>query len=170
MLATHSHTDGDDLGSMLALYDLLLQMGKQAVPIAKGGVPVSLRFLPSQSTVAEDVPHDFLDADALVLFGCYEPHRTDIAWIASSKLPTLNFDHHHDNSRYGEVALVDENKSAVAEVVYDFFVAEIFRRQCGGRAVSAHWPARGHRLVHARQHEGIHAGSCWPAHAQRCAS
>lgn len=126
VLASHAHTDGDDLGSMLALYELLMQAGKQAVPVALGGVPASLRFLPNQSAVLEGVPGQFLDADAVVLFGCYAPHRTEVAWIvgaARAGIPVLNVDHHHDNSRYGEVALVDEEKSSVAEVVYDFFVS-----------------------------------------------
>ena len=126
VLATHARTDGDDLGSMLALYELLGQMGKEAAPIARGGVPTSLKFLPNQGSVLEDVPESFFSADALVLFGCYAPHRTEVDEIVNmvaSGIPILNIDHHHDNSRYGTEALVDEEKSSVAELVYDFLIS-----------------------------------------------
>ncbi len=121
LLASHARTDGDDCGSMLAMVQILQKLGKKALPVAKGGVPFPLQFLPKQNEVREDVPPD-LDGifDVIILFGCNMPSRTGIDAIINSKLPILNIDHHHDNKLYGTVNLVQSQKSSVAELIYDF--------------------------------------------------
>ena len=122
LLATHAHTDGDDCGSMLALVDYLKNIGKTATPVAVGGVPPILKFLPGQHEVLKDLP---LDADkkfdAVILFGCSNKGRTELAGLETLKLPVLNIDHHPDNGMYGDVNLVDREKSSVAELIYDLF-------------------------------------------------
>jgi phosphoesterase RecJ-like protein len=118
-LASHARTDGDDLGSVLAIVEILKSMGKYAVPAAAGGVPPSLKFLPGQHAVAEKFPTKE-SFDAIILSGCSSPERTAMDEVIKSTLPILNIDHHPDNSLYGAVNVVDSTKSSVAELVYDF--------------------------------------------------
>ncbi len=129
MLATHIRTDGDDLGSMLAIAHVLEKTGKQFALAAAGGVPRSLQFLPMQEQVKEDIPaagdaggseSGSDEYDGIILFGCCDPARTHIPRIMQSNLPILNFDHHPDNSNFGETNVVDTQKSSVAELVFDF--------------------------------------------------
>lgn len=117
-IVSHARTDGDDLGSILALCSVIGGRGKHAVPIALGGVPPTLKFLPGQQDVVE--VFDESDFDAIILSGCSQPARTGIPAIEKSTLPMLNIDHHPDNKMYGEVNLVDHTKSSVAELVFDF--------------------------------------------------
>lgn len=118
LMASHARTDGDDLGSMLAIHQVLLGLNKKSVPMAKGGVPASLQFLARHNDVLEDVPAG--NFNALILFGCANIQRTEIEKLYALDLPILNIDHHPDNRMYGDVNLVDVSKSSVAELVYDF--------------------------------------------------
>ena len=119
LLISHAHTDGDDLGSILAITEVLKSMGKLAVPAAVGGVPASLKFLPGQQAVRNHFPTDE-NFEAIILSGCSNPERAEMDEVASSSLPMLNIDHHPDNKLYGSVNVVDRTKSSVAELVYDF--------------------------------------------------
>ncbi len=122
ILASHARTDGDDGGSMLAMASILRSLNKEATPCAKGGVPSTLQFLPNQKDIQDDVPNEATTEfyDAIILFGCNTKERTGLDKIIDSKLPILNTDHHHDNKRFGDINLVDETKSSVAELIYDF--------------------------------------------------
>ncbi len=122
LLATHERTDGDDLGSMLAIADVLEQKGKKFILAAKGGIPASLEFLPRQNSVLSEInfPVKAPDFDAIILFGCSRKERTGSSELINSKIPLLNIDHHGDNQNYGTINLVDPKKSSVAELIYDF--------------------------------------------------
>lgn len=114
-LTTHEGTDGDDLGSALAMRGFLLQIGKQPAVAIKGGVPTNLSFLPGVEAVVEEVPTTF---DLLITFGCNKLERTGLK-LATGQ-PIVNFDHHPDNTNFGTVNVVDAQTSAVAELVYYF--------------------------------------------------
>lgn len=122
LLATHTKTDGDDCGSMLAMTFALESMGKKITAVAEGGVPPSLQFLPGQTKVLNDVPGpvNAESYDGIILFGCGKKSRAGLNKIVDSDLPMLNIDHHPDNQRFGQVNLVDPSKSSVAELIYDF--------------------------------------------------
>ncbi|MDB4939754.1 MAG: phosphoesterase RecJ protein phosphoesterase RecJ protein [Candidatus Doudnabacteria bacterium] len=122
ILASHARTDGDDGGSMLAMSFILQSLNKAAIPVAKGGVPLTLQFLPKQNEIFDDVPNEAIKEfyDGIILFGCNNKQRTGLDKVINSNLPVLNIDHHQDNARFGDINLVDETKSSVAELVFDF--------------------------------------------------
>ncbi len=119
LLTTHERTDGDDLGSVLALAHHLHAHGKQISIVIKGGVPKQLEYLPLSQIVTETLPHT--NFDALVISGCSVLQRVNHEEILALNLPTLNLDHHPDNKMYGDVNVVESSKSSVAELTYDFF-------------------------------------------------
>jgi phosphoesterase RecJ-like protein len=119
LLTTHERTDGDDLGSVLALANHLQKTGKNVTLAIKGGVPEQLQYLPLQDWVQEDVEH--MNFDLLIISGCSKIDRCGNPTIINSTLPILNIDHHPDNTQYGTVNLVQADKSSVAELVFDFF-------------------------------------------------
>ncbi len=123
LMASHSRTDGDDGGSMLAVAMVLETMGKKTTLVADGGVPSGLQFLPKQNLILSELPNPVTKEfyDGIILFGCGKKARTGLEGIIDSGLPILNIDHHPDNQMYGTVNLVDPQKSSVAELVYDFF-------------------------------------------------
>ncbi len=120
LLTTHERTDGDDLGSVLALANHLKQEGKQVAVVISGGVPEQLKYLPMSDIVTEQLPAE-VDFDVLVISGCSVPERVNHEQILALEIPIINLDHHPDNTMYGTVNVVESTKSAVAELTYDFF-------------------------------------------------
>ncbi len=121
LLTTHERTDGDDLGSVLALANHLKSENKDVSIIIKGGVPEALRFLPGSQWVREEA-EDYEKFDLLIISGCSVKKRIGNDAIINLDIPTINIDHHPDNTSYATINVVDGVKSAVAELVYDFFV------------------------------------------------
>jgi phosphoesterase RecJ-like protein len=115
----HEGMDGDDGGSILALQHFLENQGKQVTAVIKHGVPEALSFLPGSHKIQEELIHQKFDL--LVTFGCANKERTGLETILTLDVPTINFDHHPDNTFFGIVNIVDKTKSSVAELVYDFF-------------------------------------------------
>lgn len=118
-LTTHEGTDGDDLGSLLALYHVLSRFNKKIRIAIKDGVPDNLIFLPGSDQVKETV--EAFDFDLITIFGCNKLERTGFTKLAEFKGPIINFDHHPDNTNFGTVNIVDADTAAVAELVYYFF-------------------------------------------------
>jgi bifunctional oligoribonuclease and PAP phosphatase NrnA len=117
-LSTHEGTDGDDLGSLLAIRMVLERMGKQVDSAVKGGVPHTLKFLPSSVHVKnqfENQPYDLV-----VTFGCNTIERTGFAELAAHPATKINFDHHPDNRMFGHINIVEPKTAAVAELVFYF--------------------------------------------------
>jgi phosphoesterase RecJ-like protein len=117
-LTTHEGTDGDDLGSLLALKFFLTQIGKQAESAVKGGVPNNLVFLPGSSQVKDHFEEK--DFDLIIIFGCNKLERTGFGQLKKQTASMINFDHHPDNSNFATINIVDAKTSAVAELVYYF--------------------------------------------------
>ncbi|OGE76383.1 MAG: hypothetical protein A3C85_02070 [Candidatus Doudnabacteria bacterium RIFCSPHIGHO2_02_FULL_48_21] len=118
ILISHEYTDGDDLGSALALARVLENMGKETALVAYGGVPENLLFLPGHSAVLSGLPENFTDYDALITLGCGVLSRTGFSELSLWSKPILNIDHHHDTQMFGTVNVWDEGKAANCELVY----------------------------------------------------
>ncbi|MBI2355952.1 MAG: bifunctional oligoribonuclease/PAP phosphatase NrnA [Candidatus Doudnabacteria bacterium] len=117
-LTTHEGTDGDDLGSLLALRRVLVKEGKRVSAGVRGGVPSSLLFLSGSEHVQDGfVPGQY---DLVVTFGCNKMERTGTAELSRWPGNVINFDHHPDNTNFGTVNVIDPAASAVAELVYHF--------------------------------------------------
>jgi len=118
LFISHEFTDADDLGSMLALAEVLEKSGKQIFVCARGGLPDNLYFLPGSEKLLETPPNTLYDA--VCFFGCGDIARPGFEdWNLDQK-KIINIDHHLDNKLYGDANLVDEKAAATCEVVYKF--------------------------------------------------
>jgi bifunctional oligoribonuclease and PAP phosphatase NrnA len=119
LITTHEGPDGDALGSMLALHQILEQLGKDSVMFLaekEFPLPVEYRFLALQE-VFHEPPADL--SDRIVIFlDCGNIDRMPVDWLRDGQ-QILNIDHHHDNTRFGEVNLVDVYASCTAEIVFE---------------------------------------------------
>jgi phosphoesterase RecJ-like protein len=122
LVASHENPDGDALGSLLATHLALQQLGKDSTMFLPGQAP-----LPSEYT--------FLDLDGLhreppadhaerVLFAvdCAKEERLgpDPSLLELAPL-TIDIDHHHDNTRFGDVNLIVPDASSTGEIMSDVF-------------------------------------------------
>jgi phosphoesterase RecJ-like protein len=119
LLTTHEGPDGDALGSLLALHEILTQLGKDSVMFLaekEFPLPVEYRFLALQE-VFHEPPADLADR-TIVFLDCGNIDRMPVDWLRDGSR-ILNIDHHHDNTRFGEVNLVDVAASCTAEIVFE---------------------------------------------------
>ena len=122
LVTTHENPDGDALGSLLASHLALEALGKDSVMFLAGPAPLpgEYRFLPLEGLLRE------LPADApqrvLLAVDCANESRLGADAAVLHQAPyTVNIDHHHDNSRFGDVDLVDDSASSTGEVLRDVF-------------------------------------------------
>lgn len=118
VLTTHERTDGDDLGSVLALSHYLREHGHTTTIVVTGGTPERLEFMPGSDEVLETLPQQ--NYDLLIVSGCSTLSRVNHKQLEALNVPILNIDHHPDNQLYGTVNVVQPSKSSVAELVFDF--------------------------------------------------
>ena len=119
LITTHEGPDGDALGSMLALHQILEQLGKDSVMFLaekEFPLPIEYRFLALQE-VFHEPPADLADR-TVVFLDCGNIDRMPVEWLKDG-VRILNVDHHHDNTRFGEVNLVDVEASCTAEIVFE---------------------------------------------------
>jgi phosphoesterase RecJ-like protein len=120
LLTTHEGPDGDALGSLLAMHRLLEQLGKDSVMFLAATefpLPIEYRFLPLEE-VFHEPPADM--ADRIVIFlDCGNIDRMPVDFLRSDGTHVINIDHHHDNTRFGDINLVDVEASCTAEIIYE---------------------------------------------------
>jgi bifunctional oligoribonuclease and PAP phosphatase NrnA len=120
VVAAHENPDGDALGSMLATVLALRAYGKDAVMFLSGTAPTpgEYRFLDLEG-LQRKLPDD-VGERVLLAVDCANERRIgpDNEPVERPKL-VLNVDHHHDNSRVGDVNLVVDEASSTSEIVRD---------------------------------------------------
>src|SRR5688572_4705351 len=122
LVTTHENPDGDALGSLLAVHLALGSLGKDSVMFVPGPAPFpgEYRFLPLES-VRRDLPDDAAERTLLAVDAANESRLGADAAALHSAPYTINVDHHHDNSRFGDVNLVDAEASSTGEVLRGIF-------------------------------------------------
>jgi phosphoesterase RecJ-like protein len=125
LVTSHVNPDGDALGSLLAMHLALEGLGKDSVMLIGGPVPLpgEYRFLrlPERGLLRE--PPGDAHERVLVALDCAQASRIFDGELDASTGPVLNIDHHHDNTRFGDVNLVVDGASSTAEVLWDVFGA-----------------------------------------------
>ncbi|MDQ2940491.1 MAG: bifunctional oligoribonuclease/PAP phosphatase NrnA [Actinomycetota bacterium] len=119
LLTTHEGPDGDALGSLLAMHHMLDQLGKDSVMFLAAKefpLPIEYRFLPLEE-VFHEPPADMADR-TVVFLDCGNIERMPVDFLSNDGAHVINIDHHHDNTRFGDVNLVDVDASSTAEIVY----------------------------------------------------
>ena len=124
LVTTHENPDGDALGSLLASHLALRSLGKDSVMYLPGPAPLpgEYRFLTLEE-LQRELPEDAAERTLLAVDAANESRLGADAAALHSAPYTVNVDHHHDNSRFGDVNLVDAAASSTGEVLRDVFAA-----------------------------------------------
>jgi phosphoesterase RecJ-like protein len=120
VLATHEGPDGDALGSLVGMHRLLRALGKDSVMFMapeEFPLPYEYRFIDLDGLVTE-VPDD-VDQRTIVFVDCGNIDRNPAEALKRPGARILNVDHHHDNTRFGTIDLVDPNASCTAEIIWE---------------------------------------------------
>jgi phosphoesterase RecJ-like protein len=120
LLTTHENPDGDALGSLRAMQIILDRLGKDVVMYMRGDqfpLPHEYRHM-SFADVLNDPPDDLHDRLAVFL-DCGNIDRMPVDFLRNGDVRIVNIDHHHDNTRFGDVNLVVGHASCTAEILCD---------------------------------------------------
>jgi phosphoesterase RecJ-like protein len=134
ILATHIHPDGDAIGSELALWLVLEQLGKRVAIINHSPTSEQFAYLPGYEQVRclaqTGAVHTALSrvvsgATRPLLFAldCGSLDRLGDVPAVVAPRGFVNIDHHHSNDRFGELALVRADACSTGELVFDLAVA-----------------------------------------------
>lgn len=121
-IITHVSPDGDTLGSGLAMYILLTEMGKTCEVICEEPVPHIYAFLPNADKVV--LPDKAVGHECALTCDCADLARFRKAeHIFRAAAFTMAIDHHFTNKGYAEVNLIHPDACAACEIVYELYRA-----------------------------------------------
>lgn len=146
LLTTHFNPDGDALGSLLAMTDILEGMNKRVLGYLEGPVSPLYRFLPGCAKVQTDIVNvrEFValakDDFLTVCLDCGDEKRLG---KNSSELmsfrPIMVIDHHQGNIGFGDVAWIEPHRSSTGEMIFD--LAEALGAEISSRAAECLYAA-----------------------------
>jgi phosphoesterase RecJ-like protein len=102
------------------MHEILLSLGKDCrkfIAEREFPLPPEYGFLPLDD--ADTRPPDHLEQRTVVFLDCGNLERNPAEAFRRPGMHLVNIDHHHDNTRFGTVNLVDPNASCTAEIVWD---------------------------------------------------
>lgn len=118
-IITHINPDGDAIGSMVAMSELLSQMSKDVVMYAPEEDVSDFYCLSGMEDIKSDIA-GFENLDLLLALDCGSESRIVSYSDFRDKVPkVINIDHHLDNTQFGDINWSD-NYAAVGEMVYLF--------------------------------------------------
>lgn len=121
LVISHISPDGDTLGSALALYLALLDMGKGADIYCQDPVPALYVFLPGAADIKDGALTQAYELAISV--DCASIDRLGDAQEAFEQAETtICIDHHKSNPKFGQYNLVASETAATAEVLTAFFL------------------------------------------------
>src|SRR5215218_4242773 len=119
LLTTHENPDGDALGSLLATHWILEQLGKDSLMfMSPDEFPLPWEYRAWTFERLAGTPPDDIAERTVVFLDCGNIDRMPVDFLQAEGLHILNIDHHHDNTRFGTVNLVDPQASCTAEIVW----------------------------------------------------
>lgn len=117
-LGSHKDPDGDAIGSVLALGEALMLSAKQVVLFNEGPIADTLAYLPGIERVVDTLDHG-ARFDAVFILDCANLERVGtISPDLGGNGPLINIDHHENNTRFGDLNIVDGNSSSAGEIIY----------------------------------------------------
>jgi len=119
LVVTHENPDGDALGSLLAATLALRALGKNAVMYLAGDTPLPREYsFMHLEALVRTRPTD-AEERVLVAVDCAKAERIGDPDATARASLVLNVDHHHDNTRFGDLNLVVADASSTGEVLRD---------------------------------------------------
>ncbi|MGV1099975.1 DHH family phosphoesterase [Thiovibrio sp. JS02] len=119
LVATHTHPDGDALGSQIAMGDILRSLGKNVFLYGEEQVSPLYRFLPGSALVESLLPA-LSGFDCAIALDCGDQFRLGLAMEQLLTVhPFLVVDHHAGHKDFGDLRWVAPDRASTGELVYD---------------------------------------------------
>lgn len=127
LLHCHPNTDGDSVGSALAMAAVLSRRDKKVSIIAGDNVslPSYLSFLPGYDRIEQKdfFQVDLNEFDLFIILDSGSPsqisRKNPITFPLS--IPTIAIDHHVSNTAFADINLIDTDAPATCQILYGLF-------------------------------------------------
>lgn len=126
LINCHRGPDPDAIGSALAMSNVLQSMGKSVDVICPSeNLYKGVSFLKSYENIKKSINFKEINYSNYDLFIALD--SSNWGMVTSEKnipippIPLIVIDHHHTNTKYGSVNLIDERASSVGEIIYRVF-------------------------------------------------
>ena len=126
LITTHVNPDADAIGSEIAVYLVLKELGKQAYIINYNETPYNLSFLDTDSVIEQydAAKHDTVISSVDVII-CIDFNRADRTVkmkkvLLESSNTKICIDHHQEPESFIDYNFSDTIYSATGEIIYDF--------------------------------------------------
>ena len=146
LLTTHFNPDGDALGSLLGMAEILEGMNKQVLRYLEGPVSPLYRFLPGCAQIQTDIEkvREFVtEAQGDILTVCLDCGEEKRLGKNRQQLmefrPILVIDHHQGNNGFGDGAWIEPHRSSTGEMIFD--LAETLGAEITSRAADCLYTA-----------------------------
>jgi phosphoesterase RecJ-like protein len=118
LITAHVRLDGDALGSELALYLMLREMGKNVVVYNQDRTPERYRFLPAVQNIVHDI-NNIEQYDIGIILDCSDLTRVGDEADNIGKIKKLmNIDHHVSNNGFCRLKMLDAQASSTGELLF----------------------------------------------------
>jgi bifunctional oligoribonuclease and PAP phosphatase NrnA len=124
VVITHERPDGDALGSLIAMQELLRACGRDSLMFIDPSdfpLPREYSFLPLPQLI--DAAPDDIGERTIIFLDCGNLERNPAEAFQRPGAHIVNIDHHHDNTRFGTINYVRPDASCTAEIVWELMHA-----------------------------------------------
>ena len=120
VILTHENPDGDAVGSSLAMYSALKQLGKENVDVIIPNFPKTYKFLPNVDIVKKEGKND--SYDVAISLDCATIKMLN-GWsnYFESANTKIVIDHHATNTMYGDLNFVNPDSPACCQILLTVF-------------------------------------------------
>ncbi|MDF2564602.1 MAG: phosphoesterase RecJ domain protein [Massilibacillus sp.] len=119
VVTAHVNPDGDALGSVLALSNYLISIGKNVTCLIDDDIPSNFSFLNNIKMITSPVENK-INADLLIVLDSSDLERIGRVRQLTSA-PVLNIDHHISNNEFADYLYLDSNVAATGEIIFQLF-------------------------------------------------
>lgn len=122
LITTHIKLEGDALGSVLSLRDILLYLKKKADIVVQDRIPCEYKFLPHIQYIKNVKEVNFSDYEVLFALDTSSQQRClkVIKSFGKDKI-IVNIDHHISNTCFGSINWIDPEASSTTEMLYRLY-------------------------------------------------
>jgi phosphoesterase RecJ-like protein len=119
LVTTHENPDGDALGSLLGMTLGLRGLGKDVEMVLgpQERLPAEYGFMQFDD-LRREAPAD-VGERVLLCLDCASEQRLTAEGLRERSALVVDVDHHHDNTRFGDVNLIVPDASSTSEIVRD---------------------------------------------------
>ncbi|MCM8792076.1 MAG: bifunctional oligoribonuclease/PAP phosphatase NrnA [Candidatus Omnitrophica bacterium] len=122
LLTSHLNLEGDAIGSLLAMRDILLFFKKRVSVVIQDKIPEEYRFLPHINAIRNIKNIKLSDYDVLITLDVSDEKRCQkVIDLFPQNKTIINIDHHISNTRFGKINWIDSNASSTVEMIYKLY-------------------------------------------------